>query len=76
MLEQKEDKHFELRNGLVYRKDKVLFYVPKCMEDKVISTYHDNMGHVGVDKTIELIEVEHIGFPKQREKSKNTSVIV
>lgn len=38
-LENSEDKFFELRNGLVYRKDKnkkLLFYVPSSMENNVM----------------------------------------
>lgn len=56
-LEEKENKFFELRNGVVYRKDKanILFWIPKEMIDKVISYFHDNVGHVGIDKTKELI---------------------
>ncbi|KAK9711374.1 hypothetical protein QE152_g25487 [Popillia japonica] len=43
LLGHLEDKLFELRNGLVYRKfgRKSLFYVPKCMEQNIIRTYHE-----------------------------------
>jgi len=43
-LENTEDKHYELRNGLVYRKHKgkLLFYVPKGML-KNRDTYHAMM---------------------------------
>lgn len=54
-LEESGDKHFELRDGLVYRKNKdgeLLFYVPRQMENNVIRTCHDDLGHVGVDKVI------------------------
>lgn len=57
-LERSEDKFFELRDGLVYRKDKnnkLLFYVALSMESNVIRTCHDNMGHVGVDKVVDNI---------------------
>lgn len=51
-LESSEDKFFELRNGLVYHKDKnkkLLFYVPSSMENNVIRTCHDDIGHVGLN---------------------------
>lgn len=50
-----ESKDFELQNGLVYKKmkGKILFYVPKLMEDKVIYHCHDRIGQVDVDKTAE-----------------------
>lgn len=56
-LLRKDSKLFELRNGLVYRKENknVKFYVPKSMESNVIRTCHDDMGHVGVLKVIENI---------------------
>lgn len=42
---------------MVYRKYKtnILFWVPKEMINNVIRYYHDNVGHVGIDKTKELI---------------------
>lgn len=66
-LENREHPLFELRNGLVYRKqkDKILFYVPSDMVFKVIHFYHDNMGHFGLDKTYELISRTY-WFPKMR----------
>lgn len=44
--------NYELRNGLVYRKDedKLLFYVPEEMADNVIRTSHETLGHLGVEK--------------------------
>lgn len=48
-LEKGEDRSFELRDGLVYKKvknDKLLFYVPFRMEGNVIRTCHDDLGHV------------------------------
>lgn len=48
---------YELRQGLVFRKynNRLLFYVPKSMRSNVIRTCHDEVGHVGHDKTFELI---------------------
>jgi len=68
-LEKSEDRYFELRNGLVYRKrnDKLLFYVPEIMERNVIFKYHDEMGHLGVEKTSQAI-TQNYWFPKFREK--------
>ncbi|KAK9700558.1 Retrotransposon gag protein [Popillia japonica] len=77
LLDHSEDKLFELRNGLVYRKfcQKSLFFVPKCMEQNIIRTYHDEVGHVGVGKTMELIqyhdEVGHVGVGKTMEYSES-----
>lgn len=71
-LENAESKFFELRNGLVYRKTSkslLLFYVPECMEHSVIKTYHDEVGHVGVNKTYELISRTY-WFPSMKSKIK------
>lgn len=57
-LEKSEDKLFELRDGLVYRKvnkNNLLFYVPEVMESNVIRTCHDDLGHVGTSKVIASI---------------------
>lgn len=64
-LEQSEHPQFELRNGLVYRKnnDRLLFYVPTSMRNQVIRSCHDDMCHVGTNKTIELIK-QIYWFPK------------
>lgn len=53
-LETKEHKHFTLNESLVFRryKDKDLFVVPENIINSVIRIYHDEMGHVGIDKTI------------------------
>jgi len=69
-LEKGDVKYYELRNGLVYRKDKtkkLLFYVPRFMESNVIRTCHDDLGHVGIDKVIENIARVY-WFPRMREK--------
>jgi len=68
-LEKSENRYFELRNGLVYRKrsDKLLFYVPEIMKRNVIFKYHDEMGHLGVEKTSQAI-TQNYWFPKFREK--------
>lgn len=69
---QNSDKPFyELRNGLVYRTvgKKLQFYVPNELIDNVIRTCHDNMGHVGVEKVVELIQNSY-WFPSIKEKVK------
>lgn len=71
-LEHAEDKFFELRDGLVYRKNKnkeLLFYVPLSMENNVIRTCHDDLGHSGCDKVVNNISKLY-WFPKLREKVK------
>lgn len=70
-LAKTESKHFEMRDGLVYRKNKneLLFYVPNDMESQVIRTYHDDMGHFGLDKTHELISRTY-WFPDIKNKVK------
>lgn len=72
-LEKNEDKLYELRDGLVYRKinkHKLLFYVPETMENNVIRTCHDDLGHVGVKKVIANITKVY-WFPRIQEKVKN-----
>lgn len=56
-LEETESPLYELRDGLVYRKsgDKLLFYVPESMINNVIRTCHDDIGHLGINKVIDLI---------------------
>lgn len=71
-LEHNEHNKFELNNGLVYRKKdkKILFFVPESMENSVIKIYHDEMGHFGVDKVIELITRSY-WFQHMKDKIKN-----
>lgn len=72
-LEKGEDKLYELRNGLVYRKvnkQKILFYVPETMENNIIRTCHDDLGHVGIKKVIMNI-LKVYWFPNMRKKIKN-----
>ena len=56
-LELREDKFYEMRNGILYRKmnDKLLFYVPKTMVNNVLHVYHDGLGHCGITKTCDAI---------------------
>lgn len=68
-LETTERKDFELHDGLVYRKTKndVLFYVPEKMEKNVIVACHDDLGHTGIDKTMEYISRSY-WFPEMKRK--------
>lgn len=72
-LEVRENKFYELRDGLVYRKakkDKLLFYVPACLENNVIRACHDDLGHLGVDKVVDNISRVY-WFPQIRRKTKD-----
>jgi len=72
-LEITENKFFELRDGLVYRKakgGKLLFYVPECLENNVIRICHDNIGYVSVGKAIENISRVY-WFPNLYKKVKD-----
>ncbi|CAH1713532.1 unnamed protein product [Aphis gossypii] len=71
-LLMKDSKLFELRNGLVYRKENknVRFYVPKSMESNIIRTCHDDMAHVGLLKVIENISRVY-WFPDMKTKVRN-----
>jgi len=50
-LEKREDKLYELRDGLVYRK----INKHRLLENNVIRTCHDDLGHVGAKKVISNI---------------------
>jgi len=70
-LQSSEDSLYELRNGIVYRKagDKLLFYVPTAMEYQIIHKYHDEFGHVGAEKTCQLISQNYF-IPQLNKKVK------
>ena len=71
-LEKRDLPFYELRNGLVYRKDrskKLLFYVPRLMETNVIRVYHDDLGHLGADKVINNLGKLY-WFPQMHDKIK------
>lgn len=72
-LQTTEHKHYEMRNGVLYKKlskNRVLFYVPLDMESHVLYKFHDEMGHVGINKVTDLIE-KHYWFPQLKVKVKN-----
>lgn len=68
-LERSENKFFEMRNGLVYRKykEKILFYVLTALEFNAIHKYHNEMSHVGSEKTVQNI-LNNYWFPEIRSK--------
>lgn len=68
-LEKTEDKYYEMRDGLIYRKHKndLLFYVPAVMEDAIIRKYHEEMGHLGVEKTVSTVMYNY-WFPNLKQK--------
>lgn len=68
-LKKGESKLYEMRNGLVFRKrgEELLFYVPKSMENQAMHKYHDEMGHIGTEKTTTII-LRSYWFPNLRDK--------
>lgn len=70
-IEIRQDKHFELRNGVLYRKgentDTLLFYVPEFMEKNVLFKYHDELAHQGVTKVYETLRKSY-WFPDMKNK--------
>ncbi|XP_039490057.1 uncharacterized protein LOC120450884 isoform X1 [Drosophila santomea] len=70
LLENTENKLYEMRNGIVYKKtneNRLLFYVPIEMEEQVLYKYHNELGHVGRDKMIEAI-MKNYWFPNLKQK--------
>ena len=67
-LQSAEDKLYEIRNSLIYRKrdGNILFYVPESMKSNVIRKYHDEMGHFDSEKTCEAI-LRNYWFPRMSE---------
>uniref|UniRef100_A0ABD2W8I8 RNA-directed DNA polymerase n=1 Tax=Trichogramma kaykai TaxID=54128 RepID=A0ABD2W8I8_9HYME len=69
--EQKLLKDYALRDGILYKKlirnDAILerFVVPKAMRKSLIIKYHNCKGHVGVNKTADMIE-KYYYFPRMR----------
>lgn len=64
---------YELRDVLAYRTygKKLLFYVSSELIDNVISTFHNNVGHIiGMNKKLALVNNSY-WFPKMRDKIKH-----
>lgn len=66
-LEFKENKRFALENGIIYCviENRLLFAVPSVTVNNVIRVYHDEMGHVGKQKTMEGINKSY-WFPNMK----------
>lgn len=63
-VELKGSKLFSVVNGLLFRayKERSLFVVPDAMINNIIRIYHDDLEHVGCDKTLHGI-LGHYWFP-------------
>jgi len=63
---------YEMRNGLIYRKkgNRVLFFVPRAMEQDLLHKYHNDFGHFRTDKTLALLQ-EAYWFPNMKAKVQN-----
>ena len=60
-----------MRNCIDFGKEKcgrLLFYVPKEMENNIIRYIHDKFGHFGTTKCLEQIRL-HYWFPDMKDKS-------
>lgn len=69
-LEEGDVEHFELINGLLYRKQNdelSLLYVPAEMETNIIRIIHEKIGHLGADKCYDQIRL-HYWFPAMHRK--------
>lgn len=71
ILQSANDPYFEMRNGIIFRKhDKeLLFYIPQAMELQVLHKYHDELGHLGTEKTYGNI-IKSYWFPELKQKVK------
>ena len=70
ILEKTEDKMYEMRNGGVFRKsgcDRLLFCVPDEKKSQVLHKYHNELGHIGRDKMIDVISKSY-WFRKIKDK--------
>jgi len=69
LLEKSEHNLYEMRNGVIYRKKDgtILFYVPEAMESHVLYKYHNEMGHIGLEKMHDVISKTY-WFPNVRKK--------
>lgn len=53
-VETHGNKHFMLVDGLLFRRyrDRDLFMVSESMVNGMIRMHHDDMGHIGIEKTV------------------------
>jgi len=68
-LEFNDNEKFKLIEGLVYRKvgENHKFYVPDQMIPSLLRAHHDDMGHVGVEKTYQGVS-QNYWFPAMKRK--------
>lgn len=68
-LESEAMEDYEMRDGLVYRRNdgKIALYVPTEMEENVIRMTHEQMAHQGAEKVFSKI-AEQYWFPRMRTK--------
>lgn len=68
-LETNNSDSYKMENGVIYKKkgESLLFYVPEAMENHILYKYHNEMGHMGINKVIDLIGKTY-WFPQIRGK--------
>jgi hypothetical protein len=69
-LESSESPPYEMHNGIVYKRnrdDRLLFYVPKEMEQQLIHHMHEKIGHFGSGKCYEQMRLNY-WIPRMKEK--------
>lgn len=68
-LEASPHDHFEMIEGLIYRKDdnSLRFWVPESMVPNIIRNYHDQSAHCALEKTLKGI-CDTYWFPSMRKK--------
>lgn len=70
VLESSESAPYEMHNGIIYRRNKLgrlLFYVPKEMEQQLIHHIHEKIGHFGSDKCYAQMKTNY-WMPNLKEK--------
>ncbi|KAL6483337.1 hypothetical protein MHYP_G00082090 [Metynnis hypsauchen] len=67
-LMSKELKRLQLRNGLLYRtcqsENDITYHlvVPKSLRSTILTCLHDDMGHMGLERTLDLVRTRFIGL--------------
>lgn len=68
-LEKEERDKFEMSNDILYKKSNgtFLFYVPYELEQDIIRTTHEHIGHLGIEKCYQKIKTTY-WFPDMNNK--------
>lgn len=68
-IREGKNKDYQLREGIIYKKEgsKLLLVIPELMENSVVFKFHNEFGHFGADKTLELIK-RSFYFKNMRQK--------